>query len=158
MLIEYLADHEALVPELGLLHFAEWGYLHPGETLEEHTERLEACCGRNEVPTVVVAISDGELLGSAMLLSSDLDTHPNLTPWLAGLYVVEESRGEGVGSALAERIAAEATSLGFPRLYLYTSTAESLYARLGFSVLERCDYHGERVVVMVRDLAAEPTD
>lgn len=148
MLIEYLADEPLLIPELARLHHAQWGHLRPDETLPQRTRRLEACCGRGGVPTVFVAVEGGELRGSAMLIAHDMDTRPDLTPWLAGVYVVDAYRGRGYGSALVQRVEAEASALGVERLYLYTPDAEDFYARLGWAHDHRCTYLGQKVAVM----------
>jgi GNAT superfamily N-acetyltransferase len=148
MRIDYLADHPDLADDLVALHFAEWGHLHPHETLEQRTLRLTSAAGRGGVPTVVVALKDGVLLGSAMLIASDMDTRLDLTPWLAGVYVVDAARGRGTGSALVRRIETEAAALGLGRLYLYTPDAMEFYARLGWSADERCSYLGQDVTIM----------
>ena len=44
MQIEYLADHPLLVPRLAAMHFEQWGYLRPDESMEHRTGRLEAYC------------------------------------------------------------------------------------------------------------------
>jgi len=148
MQIEYLADHPLLVPQLARLHFEQWGYLRPHQPLEERTRRLEASCGRGGVPSVVVALEEEALCGSAMLIANDMDTRPDLTPWLAGVYVVETYRGRGYGSALVERVESEASAVGVERLYLYTPGAEDFYSRLGWALDKRCEYLGQRVAIM----------
>ena len=92
MQIEYLADYPAHISELARLHFEEWSYLYPGESLEDRTARLRSSCGRNAIPSVVVALRDAELLGSAMLVAHDMDSRPQLTPWLAGVFVKPQCR------------------------------------------------------------------
>jgi len=157
MRIEYLADHPRLVSQLAELHHEQWGHLHPDETLEQRTRRLKAACGRGGVPSVVVALADdGVLLGSAMLVANDMATRPELTPWLAGVYVLDAYRDNGVGSALVRRIQAEAASMGARRLHLYTPSAARFYARLGWSTDERHAYLGQRVALM--SIMLEPSD
>src|SRR5262249_29057656 len=155
MQIEYLADYPEHISQLAQLHFKEWSYLRPGESLDERTVMLGAGCERNTIPTVVVGLKDEKLLGSAMLLAQDMDSHPQLTPWLAGVLVKPEHRKRGIGSALVMRIEAEARSLGVSTLYLYTPQAESLYRRLGWSAIERCEYRNTDVVVMSKLLTSE---
>jgi GNAT superfamily N-acetyltransferase len=150
--IDYLSDHPALIPELARLHHAQWSYLRPDETLAERTARLASCRGRGGVPSVVVALEDGALVGSAMLVGNDMSTRPVLTPWLAGVYVVDGCRGRGYGSALVRRIEAEAEGAGADRLYLYTPDAEGFYEALGWTVDERCEYLGQEVAVMSKRL------
>ena len=63
-----------------------------------------------------------------------------------------EHRGRGVASALVTRIVEEAAALGIPELYLYTDTSQSLYARLGWDVVEdTLDDEGLAITVMKRD-------
>ncbi|MBF4558172.1 GNAT family N-acetyltransferase [Pseudomonas sp. p50] len=152
MQIVYLCDHPALIPELAELNFKEWGHFKPHDTLEARTERMRQACGKGAVPTVVVAIEDSQLLGGALLIDSDLASRPDLTPWLAGVYVKAEHRGRGVASALVTRIVEEAAVLGIPELYLYTDTSQSLYGRLGWEVVEdTLDDEGLAITVMKRD-------
>ncbi|MBK5516838.1 GNAT family N-acetyltransferase [Pseudomonas sp. TH10] len=151
MQIDYLCDHPALIPELAELNFNEWGQYRPGDTLQARTVRMRAACGKGAVPSVVVAIEGAQLLGGALLIDSDMKTRPELTPWLAGVYVKTEQRGRGVASQLVKRIVEEAAALGVPQLYLYTDAAQSLYARLGWEVVEHTvDDEGLDITVMKR--------
>jgi len=81
-----------------------------------------------------------------------MDTRPDLDPWLGGLLVLPEWRNRGVGTMLMHRATDEARRLNVPRLYLWTHTAERLYLRLGWQVVERTDYFGKEAVVMQIDL------
>ncbi|WP_095190750.1 GNAT family N-acetyltransferase [Pseudomonas sp. Irchel 3E19] len=148
MHIEYLCDRPEFVEELAELNFNEWGELRCGDTLEARTERMRKACGKGAIPSVVVAIEDGRLLGGALLIDSDMKTRPELTPWLAGVYVKAEERGRGVASQLVKRIVEEAKALGVQTLYLYTDAAQSLYARLGWEVVEELVYEDLPVTVM----------
>lgn len=148
MHIDYLCDHPEFIEELATLNFAEWGDFAPGDSLEARIELMRSACGKGEIPSVVVALEDAELLGGALLIDSDLDARPELTPWLAGVYVKAEHRGKGVASQLVNRVVEEAAALGVPELYLYTDTSQSLYARLGWQVVEELVYEELPVVVM----------
>jgi GNAT superfamily N-acetyltransferase len=154
MRIEYLADHLDLVPELARLHFGEWGHLRPEQTLGERTARLRDNCGRGGIPTVFVGLIGSKLCGSALLVEHDMDTRPELTPWLAGVYVLPEYRRRGCASILVERVTAEAEALGVPEVYLYTPDACRVYSRLGWSEREQCRYLGQNVVLMSKRLRA----
>ena len=152
MHIDYLCDHPELIEELAELNFKEWGEYKPEDTLAARTERMRAACGKGAIPSVVVALEDGRLLGGALLIDSDMDARPQLTPWLAGVYVKAEQRGRGIASQLVNRIVEEAAALGLPQLYLYTDAAQSLYARLGWEVVEDMIYEGLPVTVMKRSI------
>lgn len=148
MHIDYLCNHPELIEELAELNFKEWGEFRPGDTLEARTERMRAACGKGAIPSVVVAIEDSRLLGGALLIDNDMKIRPQLTPWLAGVYVKAEQRGRGVASQLVKRIVDEAAALDVRELYLYTDAAQSLYARLGWEVVEDLVYEELPVTVM----------
>jgi N-acetylglutamate synthase-like GNAT family acetyltransferase len=151
MQIGYLADHPAFISTLAHWHHGEWAFLRPGDSVEARTERLRGCCGHREIPTVVIAFTDGALLGSAMLVAHDMDTRMELSPWLAGVFVAPEHRGRGVGAAMVRRVIDDATALGVRRLYLYTPSTEHFYSRLGWSLIEHTTYRGANVSVMSYD-------
>jgi GNAT superfamily N-acetyltransferase len=157
MQLGYLADHAEFIPTLSRWHHQEWAYLRPDESLESRTKRLQSSCGHSEIPTVIIAFADDVLLGSAILIAHDMDTRPNLSPWLAGVFVRPEHRRRGIGSALVQRAIGEATRLRVQRLYLYTPSAQSFYARRGWSLLERTKYLGADVTVMFLDLQPNQT-
>ena len=148
----YLADHRHFIPQLAGWQHAEWAWIRPGDTVEARMGRIEAECGRCEVPTVLIAFANGELLGSAGLVEHDMDSRRDLSPWLAGVFVSPGRRGCGIGSGLVKRVMDEAKSIGIRRLFLYTPGAERFYARLGWSVFERTDYRGAGVTIMSFDL------
>jgi len=149
----YLADHPALLPVVALWHHDEWAYIRPGDTLERRQKRLAVECGRQEIPTTVVALKNGAALGSISLLADDMDSHPHLTPWLASLYVPKEHRRQGIGAALVRRIIEEAKSLRVPRLYLYTPSEERFYRGLGWRTVEETTYAGKAATIMAYDIA-----
>ncbi len=149
MLITCIADHPELIKTIGQWHWQEWGHADPEGSLESWTQGLALRVNRNRIPTTYVALSEtGDLLGSVTLVDNDMHTRPELEPWLAGLYVKPESRGQGIATALVLTAMAEARRFGVDVLYLYTSTAESLYTRLGWQVVDQADYEGDEVVVM----------
>lgn len=152
MELDYLCEHPEFIPTLAQWHHDEWGHLRPGDTVEKRAERIHNnALGRAGIPTAVIAFEGDKLLGSAMLIASDMTTHPHLTPWLAGVFVAPEGRKHGVGGALVRRIMADAKSIGVKRLYLYTEHAEHFYSHLGWSTIERANYRGVDVAIMAMD-------
>ncbi len=104
------------------------------------------------LPRAFVLLADGAPVGTASLAEADLDLRPDLTPWLAGVFVRSEARGRGYGTRLVEAVEDAGRAAGVRRLWLYTGTAEPLYARLGWRAVERFDRHGRPNVLMERDL------
>jgi GNAT superfamily N-acetyltransferase len=94
-------------------------------------------------------------VGTASLVHRDLETRPDLTPWLAGVFVQPAFRGQGYATELVRRVEAFASSASVPTLWLYTWTAEPLYTRLGWqrAGLETDPKRGREVALMTRRLS-----
>jgi N-acetylglutamate synthase-like GNAT family acetyltransferase len=148
MRVEYLADHPGLIPTLAQWHHQQWHYLDPGTSVEQRAAWLAQHANHPQIPTTFVALSDGSLLGSASLIAHDMDTRPDLSPWMAAVYVVPEYRQQGIATALIGRIVAEAQTLGIATLYLFTPDKELFYTKRGWRLLERTSYRGVQVSVM----------
>jgi N-acetylglutamate synthase-like GNAT family acetyltransferase len=100
----------------------------------------------------VVAQRAGIPIGAACLFSDDsLPGFEHLTPWLAAVYVAEESRRQGVGRALVERIVAEARRLGHAQLYLWTGSEAGWYERQGWQRIAATTFFGQPIDVMARE-------
>ena len=152
MEIDYLADRPDHLETVARWHHDEWSALRGGQSLEECRRELQATMTRGDFPTTVVAVDDDEVVGSASLVESAMETRPDRRPWLAGVYVADEHRNRGIGSLLVERITDEAAAHGFSKIFLFTTGSASLYARLGWERLTDDEYHGHTVAVMRRDL------
>ena len=87
-------------------------------------------------------------IGTASLTPDDLETRPDLTPWLASVFVLAEYRRAGVGAALVEAVVAHARKLGVETLYLFTEDRADFYERLGWSQIGSEVYRGHPVIVM----------
>lgn len=153
-----LREAPEAVPQLARWHHAEWAHINRGDTRERRAERLRRQVRSAGLPQTWVAMAEEEVLGSASLVRSDMDTHPEWTPWLASVYVAEKNRGSGIGTALVRRVVEEAKVRGFTTLYLFTPDRPGFYERLDWARVGEESYRGERVTVMRRDLepAAAP--
>jgi GNAT superfamily N-acetyltransferase len=156
MQIDYLANHRHFIPTLALWTYQEWHHLRPGDSVERRIERLHDESGGSRIPTVFVAFDRSELFGSAKLVVDDMEMKPELTPWLAGVFVAPDYRRRGIGAALVHRVMDEARTLGVPRLFLYTPSAAQFYSGLGWSLFERLNYREMEVTVMSHDLINPP--
>lgn len=74
------------IARLSRWHHREWVQFYPDEQVADFARDLNACLGEQLVPSTFIA-TDGRLLGSASLLASDMLTHPELSPWVASVYV-----------------------------------------------------------------------
>jgi predicted N-acetyltransferase YhbS len=146
--IELLADRPEFIPQLAEWHFREWAYLRPGDSVANRIRLLRERSGRTELPVTFVASSGPELLGSAMLMHHEMDTHPQFTPWLAGVFVAPAQRGQRIGRALAEHVIRAAAERGYSTTYLFTPSAEAFFSHLGWSIVEHTHYRGADVTIM----------
>lgn len=153
--ITYLADEIHHAEELATLQHAEWGHLSPSFSLNDRIERLKQVSGKDEVPTVLIAVDGSTVFGSVALVVNDMQTRAHLTPWLAAVYVKPELRRNGIASALVSRAEAQAILFGVHKLYLYTESYEQFYARRGWELMEHADYRGTEVAVMQKSLASD---
>ena len=152
MRIVPIVERPDLVDQVAAWGFAEWGHLNPGETLEQRRVRIRGKMNVDRVPVAFVALDDGGgIAGTASLIFDDLEGDPR-NPWLASVFVPAEQRGKGIASALVRTVEGAAQRLGYARLYLFTTSAEKLYAGLGWRALERRDYRGEHIQVMDKAL------
>lgn len=149
--ITYLPDDDAIVHTVARWHQDEWGHLSSRTVADRVAEFAEQRESRS-VPLTLLAWADSAPVGTASLLVADMDSHPELTPWLGSVYVHPDHRRRGIASALCRRAEAEARRLGLPTLYLFTPDQAPLYARLGWEVVGEERYHGELETVMRLDL------
>jgi GNAT superfamily N-acetyltransferase len=154
MEIAYLADHLDFVPALAQWHYRQWNWQHENDSVASRLDSLTAAANRRRIPSVFVAIENGELRGSATLAPYDMETRRDLTPWMTHVFVAPEFRRRGIASALVRRVVDEARALDISELYLFTTGPwrEKLYADLGWSVIDRRPIYLEieRVLMSIR--------
>ncbi len=153
MVIEYLADHRDIIATLARWSYEEWSYLHPERTLSDVERLISEGSNKEQIPISLVAIDKGKVIGMIALKISDFKARPNLSPWLAGLYVDKLHTRKGVGTKLVHEIEKLAARLGASKLYLVTDDAEKFYSKFGWSVQERTVWQGLSVTVMEKDSA-----
>lgn len=70
------------------------------------------------MPLTLVALAADRFLGTVSLIPSDVATRPELTPWVAALWVEPGHRRQGIGAALVQEASERAFALGMERLFL----------------------------------------
>ena len=150
--IAAVSDRPELAPVVAAWLVDAFGYP-GGRTIDEVTALiLSPPVGPEET---FVLFDQGVPVGTASLAHQDLEARPDLTPWLAGVFVQPAFSGRGYATALVRRVEAFAVAASVPVLWLYTWTAEPLYARLGWqrAGLETDQKRGREVVLMRRFLS-----
>jgi predicted N-acetyltransferase YhbS len=124
-----------------------------GDTLENSRAALfDFLRAQDGYEIGLLAECDGKPAGLCLFVRAEIDAKHDLTPWLAALFVAPEFRRRGIGEALVRAIEDHARQVGTTTLHLYTLEAEAFYARLGWQTRECFIWHGEEMVLMVRDL------
>jgi len=152
--ITTIAERPDLAPLVaGWLWEAFWR--EAGQGLEATRGAVEASAAGDEVPQTFVLLAAGHPVATASLVAGDLDAMPELTPWLAGLFTIPEARGRGHARRLVARVEAAAREAGYAEVWLYTDTAEKLYVRAGWELVERLPHGAGTLSLMRRDLTGE---
>jgi len=147
-----LGERPDTVPTLAAWLYEQWGYFHDHDSVERRIGELNQRLQTDRVPVAFVALAGdapgAEPIGTASLTVHDLETRPDLTPWLASVFVCAEHRGSGVGGALVNAVVAHARKLGVESLYLFTEDRTEFYERLGWSIDFADRYRGHPITVM----------
>ncbi len=109
-----------------------------GYPLDYITGPLKENLEDTPIPLALVAHRGGAFFGTASLIAADLEERPDLTPWVAAVWVEESARGHGIGAALVDAATRACFALGFPRAYLCArERMTGFYERLGWTLIER---------------------
>jgi len=156
-----LNDAPQHIPQLAEWHHRQWSYLNPRGTIERRIEKLRTHLCAAPIPSTYIALADdaanSELLGSASLVAQDMDTHSELTPWLASVFVNPSQRRQGIGAMLVKRIMSAAQAAGVTTLSLFTPDQEHFYRQLGWSTIATELYRGAEVTIMQVHFARQAT-
>lgn len=118
----------------------EWNYNwwgeRDGESLEAVICNLEHSLNDSRLPQTYVALIDEEPAGMYQLsMSDDLNSRPDIYPWLINVYVDEKFRGKNVCRELMNTVSENAKKANLHELYLYTKHV-GLYEKFGWEFVE----------------------
>lgn len=151
--ISPLADIKSAIPVLATWHHQEWLHLNdPDYNLNVRIADYEQIANANSFPAMFVAHQNMKPLGSVRLIAEDMDTHPELSPWLASLYVHQDYQRKGIGSALIKKIEHTAGKLNFKTIYLFTEDKQAIYKNLAWQVFANETYLNQAVTIMSKTL------
>ena len=147
-----LADRPDLQATVADWQWREWGRPH-GRTLESFAQEA-AATARPGGPEAGFVLLDGDApVGTACLTLADLDSRPDLSPWLAGVFVEPAHRGRGHATRLVAAVEQAARARGHGTMWLFTWSAVALYQRIGWEAVGTEQQHGSPVTLMRRDLS-----
>ncbi|MEQ9462350.1 MAG: GNAT family N-acetyltransferase [Haliea sp.] len=143
-----LGDRPEAIDILAAAHLAEWRELYPEDSVASFATDLARSLGTDPVPSTWVLVADGAVIGSVSLIEHDLDSRPELTPWLANLWVERAWRGRGLGKQLVLHACEQGYQRGLQRLYLYTPEHAAFYRALGWEMLAVSTKNGVPITLM----------
>lgn len=133
--IDTIAKRPDLLPVIANWLWHEW-WKTWGRTLEETQAIYAECRAEIGAPQTFILLANDIPIGTVTLARKDLDLKPDLTPWLAGVFVVPERRGRGYVRHLLEAFDEACRLASIKTVWLYTNTAEHVYLRAGWQVAE----------------------
>lgn len=153
--ITLLADRPDLAAGWAELHWREWGIggNEPGrEELSWWVNDAMQAINRTNVPVAFLALGpNDEVLGGLGLHQFDLEERRDRSPWIVGMIVLPDRRGEGIGQALLARLEVWAISVGIGQLWVATEHAAHFYWLCGYEIVEEfLALRGEIVTVLTR--------
>lgn len=157
--VHLLADRPALVATVGALRWREWGRPPEPEDPSWWEAITQQEAGRDLLPVTFVAVDDhDEAVGAVGLGEYDLEERQDVSPWIMGMIVRADRRGEGIGRALMAPLEAWAAAHGIAQAWVATQRAEGFYRRCGWRPVEVMRRHtGELMTVLTKRLPAPPS-
>lgn len=149
MQIVMISDRPDLVPIVADWLWSEF-WQHDGYTFEDTRATVAASTAPIGPSQTFILIVNGQPVGTASLAADDLDERPDLTPWLAGVFVIPEVRGRGYATTLIAAVERACRTASILTAWLYTNTAESLYKHAGWQVAEIVEREGKHPVTLMR--------
>lgn len=109
-----------------------------GTPLEEIQARVAENLSTDGIPLALIAHRGGSFIGTASVIHHDLEARPDLSPWVAAVWVDPPHRGAGIGAALVMSAArAGARLVGGPVHLCAAPRLASFYEGMGWQRIER---------------------
>jgi len=121
-------------------HKSEWG--------EDWGNIVRQAINQNTIPTVYVVFKNNKPIATALLIKNDMPEVHDVTPWLAGVYVIPEYRKRKIATSLVKYVLRRIVKMKIPLLWLYTLNSRKLYERLGWEFIAEEEYFGKIVSIM----------
>ncbi|MCK3776562.1 GNAT family N-acetyltransferase [Ensifer sesbaniae] len=118
-----------------------------GFPLSHITGLLEESLADGAESLCLVAHAGDRFVGTASVIASDLEERPNLTPWVAAVWVDPPFRGLGIGGDIVLKAACAALDTGAGAVHLCALPGKrAFYERLGWRLDEK-DVGADRLEV-----------
>jgi GNAT superfamily N-acetyltransferase len=141
MKIDYLANHQHLIPTVAQWYFDTWGKYTENPSLETTKTRLAERLNTDKPDICFLCFDDNcasELIGTFSLTQKDITNNEQFSPCLSHLFVIEKYRRRKIGETLVNHAKQQARNFGFEKMYLYTTdkTVHLWYEKLGWEIIK----------------------
>lgn len=145
------SEDSTILNEIAKWYFNEW-QMDPATTIPRISN-----FPATGVPLHLLMTVDGIPVATGGLADhvSLMHEAPHLTmykPWLALVHTHPEHQNKGYGTMLCIHLEKLAKEQGIKEYFLFTYTAEKLYIKLGWEVMERFMARGKNMVVMRKEI------
>lgn len=133
--IGLLADHPEVLAPLAAAYQRQWP-----EWYGVHGDVLADLCDRSRrtgLPVGLVALDETSAVGALAIAQGSASSHAHLSPWIVGFWVEPSRRNRGIGRQLLAAATEHASRDGITSLYAATAAASNLFAREGWTVIDR---------------------
>jgi GNAT superfamily N-acetyltransferase len=135
--VSLLADCLSAADAVASMRWQEWGHPPEAQSFEWWLETTVREAGRDELPVTFVARGEAnEAVGAVGLDTYDLDERHDTSPWVTGMIVRRDRRGQGVGRALMQHLDEWAADRRIAELWVGTDLALGFYQRCGWTLRE----------------------
>jgi GNAT superfamily N-acetyltransferase len=152
--VTLLADSLTSAEAVAEMRWREWGRPPEPEDPAWWLETTVREAGREELPVTFVAhdVPD-EVLGAVGLDTYDLDERRDASPWVTGMIVRRDRRGEGVGQTLMQHLERWAAEHLIADAWVGTDLALGFYQRCGWTLQETFTRStGQHMAVLYKQL------
>ena len=145
--IALLVDCPEVISTLARWFRAQWPEYYAGRTLTDIAQDFFSEANRDSLPVRLLAFADGDLAGTITLREQALQALPEYHPGLGGLLVLEQCRGQGIGTELVRAGMNLAQEQGYERVYAATVTANGILERLEWKLVQAVSPHDEQLLL-----------
>jgi GNAT superfamily N-acetyltransferase len=137
LIVTLLADSLTSAEAVAEMRWQEWGRPPEPEDPAWWLETTIREAGREKLPVTFVArdVAD-DVLGAVGLDTYDLDERHDTSPWVTGMIVRRDRRGEGVGRTMMQHLEQWAAEHRIAEAWVGTDLALGFYQRCGWTLQE----------------------